>query len=77
MPTRARRARRSASGSCTGSAAAPASGAILLATIDNRALAVGGLVVLAAFTAVSMTVLTTGFGFDACAAPRAAIAHAG
>ena len=37
-------------------------GAILLATIDNRALAVGGLVVLAAFTAVSMTVLTTGFG---------------
>ena len=37
-------------------------GAILLATIDNRALAVGGLVVLAAFTALSMTVLTTGFG---------------
>jgi hypothetical protein len=37
-------------------------GAILLATIDNRALAVAGLVVLAAFTAASMTVLTTGFG---------------
>jgi cytochrome c biogenesis protein CcdA len=37
-------------------------GAILLATIDNRALAAGGLVVLAAFTAVSMIVLTTGFG---------------
>jgi hypothetical protein len=37
-------------------------GAILLATIDNRALAVAGLLVLAAFTAVSMTVLTTGFG---------------
>jgi hypothetical protein len=42
-------------------------GAILLATIDNRALAVAGLVVLAAFTAFSMTVLTTGFG--------AALAH--
>jgi hypothetical protein len=37
-------------------------GAILLATIENRALAVGGLVVLAAFTALSMTVLTTGLG---------------
>ncbi len=37
-------------------------GAILLATIDNRALAVAGLVVLAAFTALSMTLLTTGFG---------------
>jgi hypothetical protein len=37
-------------------------GAILLATIDNRALAVAGLVVLAAFTALSMTVLTTGLG---------------
>jgi hypothetical protein len=37
-------------------------GAILLATIDDRALAVAGLVVLALFTAVSMTLLTTGFG---------------
>ena len=37
-------------------------GAILLATIDDRALAVAGLVVLAAFTAVSMTLVTTGFG---------------
>jgi cytochrome c biogenesis protein CcdA len=37
-------------------------GAILLAAIDNRGLAVAGLVVLAAFTAMSMTVLTTGFG---------------
>jgi hypothetical protein len=37
-------------------------GAILLATIENRALAVFGLVVLAAFTALSMTALTTGFG---------------
>jgi hypothetical protein len=34
----------------------------LLATIDSRELAVAGLVVLAAFTAVSMTVLTTGLG---------------
>jgi hypothetical protein len=37
-------------------------GAILLATIDDRALAVAGLVVLAGFTAVSMALLTTGFG---------------
>jgi hypothetical protein len=37
-------------------------GALLLATIDSRELAVAGLVVLAAFTAVSMTVLTTGLG---------------
>ena len=37
-------------------------GAILLATIHNRALAVAGLVVLAAFTALSMTMLTTGLG---------------
>ncbi len=44
-------------------------GAILLATIDNRALAVGGLVVLAAFTALSMTVLTTGFGLTLARRP--------
>jgi hypothetical protein len=37
-------------------------GALLLATIDSRELAVAGLVVLAVFTAVSMTVLTTGLG---------------
>ena len=37
-------------------------GAILLASIDDRALAVAGLVMLAAFTAVSMTLVTTGFG---------------
>ena len=37
-------------------------GALLLATIDSRALAVLGLVVLAAFSAVSMTILTTGLG---------------
>jgi hypothetical protein len=37
-------------------------GALLLATIDSREVAVAGLVVLAAFTAVSMTVLTTGLG---------------
>jgi cytochrome c biogenesis protein CcdA len=37
-------------------------GAILLATIENRALAVFGLVLLAAFTALSMTMLTTGLG---------------
>jgi hypothetical protein len=37
-------------------------GAILLATIESRALAVFGLVVLAAFTALSMTALTTGLG---------------
>ena len=50
-------------------------GAILLATIDNRALAVGGLVVLAAFTAVSMTVLTTGFGATLARRPVQQIAH--
>lgn len=37
-------------------------GAILLATIDDQALAVAGLIVLAAFTALSMMLVTTGFG---------------
>jgi hypothetical protein len=37
-------------------------GVLLLAAIPSRPLAVASLVVLAAFTAVSMTMLTTGFG---------------
>jgi ABC-type nickel/cobalt efflux system permease component RcnA len=37
-------------------------GILLVSTIDSTALAVGALGVLAAFTAVSMTLLTTGFG---------------
>jgi hypothetical protein len=37
-------------------------GILLVSTIDSTALAVGALGLLAAFTAVSMTLLTTGFG---------------
>ena len=37
-------------------------GILLVSTIDGRALAIGALGILAAFTAVSMTLLTTGFG---------------
>ncbi len=37
-------------------------GILLVSTIDRTALAIGALGILAAFTAVSMTVLTTGFG---------------
>jgi ABC-type nickel/cobalt efflux system permease component RcnA len=37
-------------------------GILLVSTIDGTALAIGALGILAAFTAVSMTLLTTGFG---------------
>ena len=37
-------------------------GILLVSTIDGTALAIAGLGILAAFTAVSMTLLTTGFG---------------
>jgi ABC-type nickel/cobalt efflux system permease component RcnA len=37
-------------------------GILLVGTIDGTALAIGALAILAAFTAVSMTLLTTGFG---------------
>jgi ABC-type nickel/cobalt efflux system permease component RcnA len=37
-------------------------GILLVSTIDGKALAVGALGILAAFTAISMTLLTTGFG---------------
>jgi high-affinity nickel permease len=37
-------------------------GVLLLATVDDRGLAVGALAILAVFTAVSMTLLTTAFG---------------
>jgi ABC-type nickel/cobalt efflux system permease component RcnA len=44
-------------------------GVLLLAAVPSRPLAVASLVVLAAFTAVSMTMLTTGFG-SVLARPR-------
>lgn len=44
-------------------------GAILLATIDDRAVAVAGLGLLALFTAVSMTVVTGGLGLTLSTAP--------
>ena len=44
-------------------------GAILLATIDDRAIAVAGLGLLALFTAVSMTVVTGGLGLTLSTAP--------
>jgi ABC-type nickel/cobalt efflux system permease component RcnA len=37
-------------------------GILLVSTIDGTALAIGALAILAAFTAISMTLLTTGFG---------------
>ena len=39
-------------------------GILLVSTIDGTALAIGALGILAAFTAVSMTLLTTGFGLS-------------
>jgi ABC-type nickel/cobalt efflux system permease component RcnA len=47
-------------------------GVLLLAAIPSEALAVAALVVLALFTAVSMTVLTSGFGWTISARPVAA-----
>jgi hypothetical protein len=44
-------------------------GVLLLATVDVRALAVASLGVLAVFTAVSMTVLSTGFGIALTSEP--------
>jgi hypothetical protein len=38
-------------------------GVLILATVESTALAVVSLVLLAAFTAVSMTILSTGFGY--------------
>lgn len=46
-------------------------GVLLLAAIPSRAVAVTALVVLAAFTAVSMTIVTTGFGAGLAARPVA------
>ena len=46
-------------------------GVLLLAAIPSRTVAVVSLVVLAAFTAVSMTLLTTGFGLTLRARPMA------
>ena len=47
-------------------------GVLLLAAIPSKALAVASLVVLAFFTAVSMTVVTTGFGATLASPVRAA-----
>ena len=47
-------------------------GVLLVATIDGAALGVLALAILAAFTAVSMTVLTAGFGATLAARPLAA-----
>jgi ABC-type nickel/cobalt efflux system permease component RcnA len=46
-------------------------GILLVSTIDTRTIALVGLVILAAFTAVSMTLLTTGFGFTITNGPLA------
>ncbi len=51
-------------------------GILLVSTIDDRALALTGLGVLAAFTAVSMTLLTTGFGLTLAARPLGRFAPA-
>ena len=44
-------------------------GVLLLAAIPSKSLAVISLLILAAFTAVSMTVVTTGFGATLASAP--------
>lgn len=51
-------------------------GVLLLAAIPSTALAVAALVVLAVFTGVSMTVVTTGFGATLAARPGAVAAAA-
>ncbi len=51
-------------------------GILLVSTIDSRALALTGLVVLAVFTAVSMTLLTTGFGMTLARRPLSRFAPA-
>jgi hypothetical protein len=48
-------------------------GVLLLAAIPSSTVAVAALVVLALFTAVSMTILTTGFGLTLSARPVAAV----
>ena len=51
-------------------------GILLLATIPSETVAVASLVLLALFTAVSMAVVTVGFGLTLSARPVAAAAHA-
>jgi len=51
-------------------------GILLVSTIDGRALALTGLAILAAFTAVSMTLLTTGFGMTLARRPLGRFAPA-
>ena len=50
-------------------------GVLLLATIDDHVLAVAALFLLALFTAVSMSILTTGFGATLSAAPVRGALH--
>jgi ABC-type nickel/cobalt efflux system permease component RcnA len=51
-------------------------GILLVSTIDGRALALTGLAILAAFTALSMTLLTTGFGLTLARRPLGRLAPA-
>jgi len=51
-------------------------GILLVSTIEGRALALAGLAILAAFTAVSMTLLTTGFGLTLTSKPLGRFAPA-
>ena len=44
-------------------------GILLVSTIDERAVAIAALAILATFTAVSMTLLTTGFGLTLAGKP--------
>ena len=48
-------------------------GLLLIATIESEAYALLALVLLAAFTAVSMTIVTTGFGSALARAPLARV----
>jgi ABC-type nickel/cobalt efflux system permease component RcnA len=51
-------------------------GILLVSTVDGRALALAALAVLAVFTAVSMTILTTGFGMTLTSRPLGRVAPA-
>ena len=48
-------------------------GVLLLAAIPSKSVALAALVVLALFTAVSMTIVTTGFGLTLSTRPAAAV----
>jgi hypothetical protein len=50
-------------------------GIIIVATVSSPALAVASLVLLAVFTAVSMTMLSTGFGLTLSSRPVRSVFH--